>query len=286
MAENATVEAPQAAPEAPAAAAASTAADVTSWAKQEATRLETEAATETPATPAPDSSANPAALAENEAGATSPDDQSQEGEAPKLSRKERDEQRRQEIRTEERAKIEAEFKAAQDAQTALQTQQEQEQTLLNLIARVKAGDYQAGVQLAQISEGQFINLPKQTAREAQVWKGARDALLGDMAKDFEPTLRAIEGFTDENFNAAKNAPTAGQYGKTLYDIGRKHAEAASESRIATLQAEITSLKGQLAARGPSPLSANGSNGHGATLAGKDMRSIAQQVWAEAGVPLN
>ncbi len=164
-------------------------------------------------------------------------------------------------------------------------QQEAEQSLLTTIARAKAGDYQAALALAQVSEEKLLTLPKQTQREMQVYQAGRDAVLSEQAKDFEPALKAIDGLSDDDFGTLLKAPTASEFAKAAIDVGRKLERSALESKMATMQAEITSLKGTRAASGPSPLHANGSNGRGTLPAGSGMRAIAAQVAAEMGVTL-
>lgn len=268
----------QATSEAPVSEPSSTPADVTAWAKAQAEKLE---AAETPQTETPDSPKQEPAKAENEA-------QEPEGETEgerKLSRRERDEQRREEIRREERTRLEAEFKASQEQERLTRERQEAEQSLLSLIEKADAGDYNAAKQLTQIIKGQVIDAPKQTAREATVYQAGRNAVLSEMAKDFEPSVRAVEGVTDADFASLRDAQTSGQFAQRAIDVGRRLGTAAWESEKATLEATITQLKGQLAARGPSPVQANGYVSSGTNGARpSDMRSIAAQVAQELGVP--
>ncbi len=282
MAEQATATPPaQTAVEAPAVTApASTTADVTSWAKAEGAKLE--AAAETPAVPTPDSTAKPAAAPEK----ASPEPSAEPTSEPeKLSRAQRDEQRRTEIR----AEVEAEIAARTARETAAAEQQRQqreaEESLLTTIAKAKGGDYQAALALANVTEQQLVTMPKQTQRELAVYQAGREAVLSDMAKDFEPAIKAIDGLSDDDFSALTKAPTSGQFAKAAIDIGRKLERSALESKIATLEAENTSLKGRLAASGASPLHANGTNGRGTLPTGSSMRDIAAQVAAEMGVSL-
>lgn len=271
MAEQA-APAPQQAPvEQPAASAPDSMESVTTWAKAEATRIATES-TETPAAAAPASTTPEPTAAESEA-EPAPET------AEKLSRRQRDEQRRTEIR----AEVKAEFDAEQQRSNAETQQREAEQSLLTTIAKAKAGDYNAALELANITEGQFVTLPKQTQREAQVWQAGRAAVLADMAKDFEPAVRSVDGLSDDDFKSLSTAPTSGQFAKAAIDIGRRLERSALESKVATLEATITELRGKNAASGPSPLSANGSNGHGTLPAGASMRDIARQAAAEMGI---
>ncbi len=281
MADESTPATPQTAVEAPAAAAPASVSDVTTWAKHEAAKIDAAILTEKPATTTPDTTDQSAAT---DAGASEPT--GTEPEAEKLSRRQRDEQRRNEIRAEVEAEIATRTQRESAERAQRQQQQDAEQTLLNTIARAKAGDYEASMQLASVTESTLITQPKQAQREQQVQQAARDAVLNDIAKDFEPAVRAIEGIGDEDFGKLKSAPTSGEFAKAAIDIGRKLERSALESKIALLEAENKALKGTNASRGPSPLHANGTNGRGGSIpSGSGMRAIAAQVAAEMGVSL-
>lgn len=272
--------APQASVEAPAAAAPASTSDVTAWAKAEGLKLEQAAAVDTPAATTPDATEKPAAT---DAGTSTTE--GAEPEAEKLSRRQRDEQRRAEIRAEVETEIATRTRVEQETNERTRIQREAEESLLTTIAKAKAGDYAAALQLAQTTEQQLVTLPKQTQREHAVYQAGRDAVLSAMAADFEPTVKAIEGIDDAAFATLAKAPTSGAFAKAAIDIGRGLERAALESKLATLQAENTSLKGRLAASGPSPLHANGSNGRGTLPTGAGMRDIAAQVAAEMGLSL-
>ncbi len=270
MAEQATAPpAPQVPVEAPAAAApASTTADVTTWAKAEAAKFE---AAETPATVVPDSQDKPAA-----ADAGAPEPKAEEPEAEKLSRRQRDQARRDEIR----AEVEAEFKTQLERDRTTQAQREAQERLAQTVAKTKAGDYNAGVDLANVVETQLITGPQQAQREAAIYQVSRTELLDKMAADHAQAITQL-GLDADTDKVVREVNTMTEAYKLVFDAGAK----TRDSEIATLKAELTSLKGKLAASGPSPLHANGSNGRGTLPAGSSMRDIAAQVAAEMGVSL-
>lgn len=253
--------APVATAEAPASSAPDSTHSVTEWAKAEAAKLEATPTVEVPAPAAPESAA----------AASTEDSSDDAGSAtPPSTRRERDEARRAEIRKE----VEAEYQQRQAVAQQTQQQQQAQRDWDVLLERASAGDQAAQQQLAHVlSSGRTTQAAEQQGQ---------NKLLAKMGADIINAVTSIEGADDAARAAMLKAPTVQDFGKVAFNEGIRSQAA----RIAALEAENTSLKGKVAAQGPSPLPTNGTNGRANALpAGSGMRAIAAQVAAEMGLSL-
>lgn len=233
-------------------------------------------ATETPAEAAPAATERPPESQPNETQAPS-------GDEPKGTRRERGEQMREQIRKE----LEAEYESKRAADTQRQQAQQHQREFEQLVAEANApedGTFDGAQRRATAQQKLGQLLASSTATSAAEWNG-RNAVLTELGRDISDAITKLDGLDEDGRKTLQQSPSVAEFGSRAFALGKQLSDAAHESRMATLSAEIQSLKGKLAAAGPSPLGATGTAGNGTASSAKGMRGIAAQVAQELGIPL-
>lgn len=228
-------------------------------------------------------SATPAAKAQDTPAEGAPadddtDDAGTEGDQPAGSRRQRGEQMRIQIEREVREKLDREQTEARDRERA----SVDGKAYQDLLDRVESGSYEAAQQLAKLHRGQahirdgaVVETQPTEVAETHQARG-RQAVLAELAADFNNIRGKLDGATDADYEGLMKAPSIEEYGKRAFEIGRKPLL----ERITTLETENRSLRGRLTGAAPSPIGANGA-GRGAPPPATGMRAIFEQVKAEA-----
>lgn len=161
------------------------------------------------------------------------------------SRREQGQRLREQIRKE----VQAEFEANQRAERQRQQNEQQQREFDDLVAKADAGDWEAKDRVLTI-------LKSQKGMQAAIMQG-RTAVLDELGRDITQAVYGLDGLDDDGQQALLKAPNVAEFGKQAFEHGRRTERAIHEDTIATLKAEIESLKGRIAGGSPSPLPSNG-----------------------------
>lgn len=234
------------------------------------------ATTDTPAPTAPDA-AKPDATEPDDT-AQAPEEESAKADEPKGTRRERGEDAYKRGLEEGRKAVEAERAARAEADAAEAKAKAERESLATLIQKAKEGDWEAAQQLAAIEEGRLQATDTQ-ARELTLLRSAEEKVFKAIAADFA-SLKGHEGIDDDGFKELVEAPSVAAYGKKAFELGQK----SRAGEITTLQTQVRELSAKLAARGPSPISANGHTANGAANYANlsPMRRAFEEAKAEQG----
>ena len=154
----------------------------------------------------------------------------------------------------EAAQREVEHRLAEQQATERVTSQQRE--FEALLQKAQTGDLAATDQVISL-------LSSHRATQAALLQG-RNALLTEMGAEMTQSISQLDGADADARTALMQAPSVTEFGKRAFDHGRRIEKAAWEPEIAKRDATIEELRGKLAARSPSPESANGLRTGGAT----------------------
>lgn len=187
------------------------------------------------------------------------------------SRREQGTRLREQIRKE----LEAEYADKARAEAQRQQNEKQQREFDELVQRAESGDWEAKDRVLSI-------LKSNRGMQAAIAQG-RNAVLEELGRDITKSVYDLEGLDEDGQKALMSAPSVAEFGKSAYDHGRRTERAIHESTIATLKAEIESLKGRIAGTIPSPTATNGSAvGRGQPQVFKTMRDAFAAAAAEHG----
>ena len=168
----------------------------------------------------------------------------------------------------EREQTEARTKAVADEQARIR----------QLFRDLKSPDYDTRTRAGESLAGMVDTTELNQGIEVRV----RTAVLNEIADGLKQ-FGTVDGVGEDGHKALIEAKTPGEFAKTAFDLGVKHARSQADERIAELEAQLEAARGRRAATSLTPERSNGSNGSGSRLTLEEYQRMSPQELRKAGI---